>query len=201
MAMKRILLLLICFTAAATNAEAQSLTDLFKQLFGSSSTPQKEETTSNIPASVTGTWIYQEPVITYTGNDILASLAVATLRDQFTPYYAKAGLTPGHGSLLLNGNGTVHAELGDRKIDGTYRYDRTAGKLTFTGTIGKNSATLTGTVTIEGGMIVLLFDAQKTLEIARQMSSSVASDSRVQQIAAILKEYPGVMFGAKLKKQ
>lgn len=186
---------------AAGTAGAQSLTDLFKSIFGGSSETTATETTVTIPQSVAGTWIYREPAITYTGDDMLAAIAVTGLRDQFASYYTKAGLTPGQGGITLRKNDKVRAEMAGHEIEGTYTYDADSGSLTFTGTIGGKSASVTGQVTVEEGMMTLLFDAGKTLEIAKSLSPKLSEDARIQQISAILNQYPGIMLGGKLSKR
>lgn len=198
--MKRTILLAL-LTLAAGTAGAQSLGDLFKSLFGGGKEPAQTESTVTIPQSVVGTWIYREPAITYTGSDMLAALAVTGLHDQFASYYVKAGLTAGQGGITLRKNDKVRAEMAGHEIEGTYIYNATDGSLTFTGKIGEQTASVTGKVTVEEGMMTLLFDAGKTLEIAKSLSPKLSEDARIQQISAILKQYPGIMLGAKLSKR
>lgn len=201
--MKRLLFLALLSCATLGRAEAQSWSDMFKSLFGGKQETAAEQETAErtaLPASIEGNWIYQDPVVVYTGDDMLAALAVAGLQDQFASYYAKAGLTPGEGGFTLRRNGKVRIEMAGQ-IDGEYRYDSTAGTLSFTGTANGKTVEFDGEVSFESSTMTLLFDARQSLETVQAVSSKAAEDSRMQQISAILKQYPGIKLGAKFRKR
>lgn len=50
-------------------------------------------------------------------------------------------------------------------------------------------------------MLTLLFEANAALGSLRASSQQYAQNPKLQQIAAILERYPGVMLGAELKRR
>ena len=51
------------------------------------------------------------------------------------------------------------------------------------------------------GVLTLLFEANAALGSLRASSQQYAQNPKLQQIAAILERYPGVMLGAELKRR
>lgn len=118
--------------AFAQSAGAQSLQDLIRNALESLSGKTSEE--SAAPAAVAeplaatelpGVWNYRAPALEYTGDDMLASLATSTLRGQLPAYYAQAGLQLDKATVTFVRDNKFRAALGDRKVEGTYRYDAT----------------------------------------------------------------------------
>ena len=193
--------------AFAQSAGAQSLQDLIRNALESLSGKTSEE--SAAPAAVAeplaatelpGVWNYRAPALEYTGDDMLASLATSTLRGQLPAYYAQAGLQPDKATVTFARDNKFRAALGDRKVEGTYRYDATTGALTVEYLLAGKTVKFTGRAKHADGVLTLLFEANAALASLRASSPQAAQDQRLQQIAAILERYPGVMLGVELKR-
>lgn len=205
--MRRLFLIAAFAAACVAPAEAQSWSDLFKDALrsltgGSSSEPAAATAAPEPPSEkeLLGTWSYQAPAMEYTGDDMLASLATSTLKGQLPAYYQQAGLQPGKATVAFTRRGVFKAALADRKVEGVYRYDEDTGELTVECLFAGNPVSFTGRAKCAGGVLTLLFEANAALASLRASSPQYAQNQKLQQIAAILAHYPGVMLGAELTR-
>lgn len=207
---KGVIVLVLWLAAAAwcQPAAAQSwqtlLKDVFQSLGGSASEkPAQEKAAVPVPPSakeLQGVWTYQAPAISYTGSDMLATLAVATLESQLPAYYQQAGLLPGAGTFAFGENDVFEAVLGAHRITGTYGYAAAAGEVSLSFPLEGKQVSFKGRVTLADDVLTLMFEASETLRTLRAASAQFAQNQKVQQISAILDAYPGIMLGAKMKK-
>lgn len=190
------------------SASAQSWQTLLKdvlQSLGGSSTANSSQEQAAVPVppsdkALRGTWIYQAPAISYTGADMLATLAVTTLEGQLPAYYQQAGLQPGVGTFTFERNGVFTAVLGTKRLAGTYAYHADTGDLTISFPLEGKPTSFSGKVTCLDEQLTLLFEASETLRTLRGASTKFAQNQRAQQISTILDAYPGIMLGAKFKQ-
>ena len=82
-----------------------------------------------------------------------------------------------------------------------YRYDEDTGELTVECLFAGNPVSFTGRAKHADGVLTLLFEANAALGSLRASSQQYAQNPKLQQIAAILERYPGVMLGAELKRR
>ncbi len=204
--MKRQLILAAFAVALAAPVSAQSWQDLFKNalqsLTGTSSEPAAT-TAAPEPLSekeLLGTWSYQAPAMEYTGSDMIASLATSTLKGQLPSYYQQAGLHPGKATVTFTRRGVFKAALDKQKLEGVFRYDDDTGELTIECLFAGNPVSFTGRAKHADGVLTMLFEANAALGSLRASSQQYAQNQKLQQVAAILEHYPGVMLGAELKR-
>ena len=137
----------------------------------------------------------------YTGDDMLASLAASTLKGQLPSYFQQAGLQPGKATVSFSRRGVFKAVLDTHKVEGVYRYDEDTGELTVECLFAGNPVSFTGRAKHADGVLTLLFEANAALGSLRASSQQYAQNPKLQQIAAILERYPGVMLGAEVKRR
>ena len=125
--MKKLLALAFAACFAAQPLVAQSWADaLQKALGGSRKESSGAAATPAAPPTakaLRGAWTYRAPAMDYTGDDVVAALAVGSLRDQLAPLYARAGLEPGTGTVRFADSRRVAFELSGHRMEGTYVYD------------------------------------------------------------------------------
>lgn len=201
--MKKIALFILLLLATASQGRAQSLSDLFKGLFGSGRT----ETTESKPqkpagpkypsaAALAGTWIYNEPIVDYTGDDLLAKMAVSALHGQVADMAAKMGLKSGRDKLRLTDKGKMTFEIGDKKLDAAYEYAPATGAIRLTLHAGDRTATFRGTAEqAADGTLRLTFDATDCMRVVRTVAPEAMENSYFKTLNAIVEEYPGLRGG------
>lgn len=209
MTMKRLILLVFAACLATQPLRAQSWADALQKALGGSA-EQQTATKVAAPAApptaraLRGSWTYRAPAMNYTGDDMLAALAVGTLRDQMVPLYARAGLEPGKGTVRFVDARRVVFELGTHRMEGTYTYFPATGALTVTLRHKERQAAFAGTASLSDGVLTLLFDAQQALEA---IGGPAALDGvpqqttqleKLRQVAVLLEKYPGIRIGCQL---
>lgn len=191
-----------CLQPVSAQSWQTLLKDALQSLGGSSETAQQPAATPVAPSAdeLQGTWIYQAPAVTYTGSDMVATLAVTTLKGQLPAYYQQSGLQPGSGTFAFEDNGVFRVVLGTQRLAGTYLYDAATGVLTVTYPIEGKPTSFNGKAALADGTLTLLFEASETFRTMRTASSKFSQNQRAQQISAILDAYPGIMMGAEFRK-
>ena len=64
----------------------------------------------------------------------------------------------------------------------------------------QEEATFQGYLSLRGEVLTLQFDAGDALEAVRHSSPEYAANEKMQQIASVMQNYPGIMLGGQLKK-
>ena len=120
--MKRILSLLTLALLLGGPAAAQDWGELLKQTLTNAADKATDGKLTQY--ALPGTWSYSSPGVRFEGDDAAADLGAqllsAALSDQLGKIYAKAGLTPGTGSITFDREGGFSASLGEQKIEGKY---------------------------------------------------------------------------------
>lgn len=193
--------LLCCMTA---EAGAQDWRGLLRGLFGSSNKETETEQTAPEPASkhltaqeLAGTWVYAGAVIRYTGDDLLASMAVSALQGQIEEYCTKAGVVVGRDRVTLDGKGGAVVRIDQREAKGSYRYDPATGSIRIEIAIRGKQGILTGTTEYENGTLTLLFNAREALDAMKAAAPQLAQNEKVKMASTLIDQYPGLMIGAK----
>ncbi|MDE5707187.1 MAG: DUF4923 family protein, partial [Alistipes sp.] len=185
-------------------ASAQSWGDRLQQLLGGGTTEQTQPAAVQTPpasqAELYGDWTYRAPIIEYTGDDMLAALAVGTLREQLAATLAKAGLVPGQGTVSFRRRGGLHLSLAGHQAEGSYGYDARQGALTVTLVHGKTRGTINGKAATADGRLFLRFDAKRVLEVIRQTIPQSGDNEKLQQLGVLLENYPGIVLGGELSR-
>ncbi len=203
--MKKITLFILLLIVAP-QSRAQSLSDFFKGLFGSGRTEEAVESkpeTPKFPAASTlvGTWIYNEPIVDYTGSDVLAKMAVSALRGQAADLATKAGLQAGRDKVRLTNKGRVSLEIGDKRFDATYKYAPASGTMELTLRAGDRTATFRGTAELTAGdELRLTFDAMDCMRVIRTVAPEAMGNSYFKTMNAIVEQYPGLRGGCSLTR-
>ena len=109
--------------------------------------------------------------------------------------------TGGKATVSFSRRGVFKAVLDTYKVEGVYRYDEDTGELTVECLFAGNPVSFTGRAKHADGVLTLLFEANAALGSLRASSQQYAQNPKLQQIAAILERYPGVMLGAELKRR
>lgn len=189
--------LLVCPAAAC----AQSLSDILRIFSGSSSSASESAPAQSMAPSAArlcSVWSYSEPASKYDGDDMLASIAVGSMESFLPSVYAKAGLEKGRASVRFVPDGTFIVESGGRSFSGSYSYLPATGGLTVSAVAGTSSVTLRGTAAIDGGALVLLFDAGQAAEAIERVSPSAAGNENFRTVKSLLDKYPGIKLGCRL---
>ena len=198
--------LLVLLLLATPQSRAQSLSNLFKGLFGSGRT----ETVESKPkgpkypsaAMLAGTWIYNDLIVDYTGGDMLAKMAVSALRGQAADLAAKMGLQAGRDKVRWTDKGRVTLEMGDKSLDATYKYMPATGTMELTLRSGDRTATFRGTAEqTAGGELRLTFDATDCMRVIRTVAPEAMQNSYFKTLNAIVEQYPGLRGGCKLTRE
>ncbi len=194
----------LIFTMQA--AQAQSLERFLRMLSGSSQeSAEKDEQTPVKVEKLTadklrGAWTYSAPAMKYEGDDMLATIALKGVEGYLPSIFAKAGLTPGVGTLTFTRTRDIHAVAGNNKVSGTYAFNARLSELTITAKYGDKQVSITGTATLDDDMLVILFDAAKAADIVSKMSKEAAENSTFVMLKSVLDKYPGIKLGCKMKR-
>lgn len=203
--MKKIIIFTLLLLTTS-QSRAQSLSDLFKGLFGSGRTEAAESKpeTSKYPTAATlaGTWIYNEPIVEYTGGDVLAKMAVSALHGQASDLAAKMGLQAGRDKMRLTDKGRMTLEIGGKSLDASYKYTPATGAMELTLRAGERTATFRGTAELAaGGELCLTFDAADCTRVIRTVAPEAMENSYFKTLNAIAEQYPGLRGGCKLTRE
>ncbi len=203
--MKKITLFILLLLAAP-QSRAQSLSDLFKGLFGSGRTEAAESKPEapKFPSASTlaGTWIYNEPIVDYTGSDMLAQMAVSALRGQASDLAAKMGLQAGRDKVRWADKGRVTLEIGDKSLEAAYNYTPATGTMELTLRAGERTATFRGTAEqTADGALRLTFDATDCMRVIRTAAPEAMENTYFKTLNAIVEQYPGLRGGCKLTRE
>ena len=144
-----------------------------------------------------GTWTYSGPKVVFESENILSQIGgqvvSSNLEQKLGTQLAKIGFTAGKSALVLNNDGSCSLALGKRTLPGTYTYDASSNKLTLSGVLGVGQ--MTCTVSVQGGQLFMLFDADKLLAVATSLSSKSTST-----LGSILNRYSGLKLGWAMTK-
>lgn len=194
--MKRILSLLTLALLLGGTAAAQDWGELLKQTLTNAADKATDGKLTQY--ALPGTWSYASPGVRFEGEeaaaDLGAQLLSAALSDQLGKIYAKAGLTPGTGSINFDREGGYSASLGEQKIEGKYTYDAETHVVSLSSDHEKlkQYGSVAGRAYIDGSALQLLIPATKLLEIVQSVS---AQSESLAGVSALLANYQNLYIG------
>ena len=194
--MKRILSLLTLALLLGGPAAAQDWGELLKQTLTNAADKATDGKLTQY--ALPGTWSYSSPGVRFEGDDAAADLGAqllsAALSDQLGKIYAKAGLTPGTGSITFDREGGFSASLGEQKIEGKYTYDAETHVVSLSSDHEKlkQYGSVSGRAYIDGSALQLLSPARKLLEIVQAVS---AQSESLAGVSALLANYQNLYIG------
>lgn len=151
--------------------------------------------------SITGTWVYQEPSVQFTSDNLLAKAggvkAGAEAAKKLAPYYEKVGIKPGKMSIAFKVDNTVDLILASRKLSGTYEYDKTKGQVSIHSSM---FALPTAYVTIVGNQLSLTFDSSMILSLVQMAGSLQGVSASLAAVSQIAESFDGMKTGFLLVK-
>lgn len=139
--------------------------------------------------SITGTWTYQQPHVSFESSNILSQIGGEMMGNKISStlgtYLTKIGLKQGVTTFTFDGKGGMTMTMGGKTTQGTYKLN--GDQLTMTGALGYTN--LTCTVSMAGNQLYMLFDAKTLFNVITKMGSSVSS------LSSILGNYSGMKMG------
>ena len=147
--------------------------------------------------SLVGNWTYSGPKLVFESENILSQIGGQVvsnnLEQKLGTYLEKMGFKAGKTVLTFGNDGNCSIALGSRTLNGTYSYDTSTNKLTMTGMFVTGQ--LPCTVTVQNGQLLMLFDADKLLNIATSVGSKGSSS-----LGSMLGSYSGLKLGWAMTK-
>lgn len=151
--------------------------------------------------SITGTWVYQEPSVQFTSDNLLAKAggvkAGAEAAKKLAPYYERVGIRPGKMSITFKDDNTVDLALASRKFSGTYEYDKAKGQVSIHSSM---FALPTAYVTIVGNQLSLTFDSSMILSLVQMAGSLQGTSASLAAVSQIAESFDGMKTGFLLVK-
>lgn len=178
------------------SAQAQSLSDLFNKVGNAVSTVTNKNT-----SSMEGNWSYSGPAIEFKSDNLLGkaggALAATAAEQKLSEQLAKFGIESGKLSFTFKADSTFIAQLGSRKISGSYSYETPTKKvnLKIAKMVGINAQ-----VNCTSQNMDLLFDADKLFQLITYLSSK-SNNSTLNAFSTIAQNYDGMMLGLSMSKQ
>ncbi|MBQ0049844.1 MAG: DUF4923 family protein [Bacteroidales bacterium] len=167
-------------TSDPTSSLASSGLSLLSSLLGGNSVNTN---------SITGTWTYQKPQVTFESNSILANIggqvAGNKLSSTLGTQLEKIGLKAGVSTFTFDGNGKVTVSVSGRQTTGTYTLS--GNNLTLKGALGL--ASLNCTVSINGNQLYMLFDANAIFGAINKLGATSST------LSSLLSNYNGMKLG------
>ena len=149
--------------------------------------------------SLIGTWKYSQPGCAFTSEKLLAQaggeVAAKRIEDELQQTYTKLGINGGNTSFTFNQDKTFSANIGGKKISGTYVYNKSDSSIKFKTLL----LSTTGYVTRNAKGVSLVFESKKLLSVL-QMLASVSGNSTLSTIGDLSKNYDGVRLGFDLRR-
>lgn len=201
------MLLSSCGGLTGMGTTNQSGTDILGGILGAAT---DGETISNIIYNVIGlsklneqdlygTWSYESPGCAFTSDKLLAQaggeVAAKRIEDELQQTYTKLGINGGNTSFTFNQDKTFSANIGGKKISGTYVYNKSDSSIKFKTLL----LSTTGYVTRNAKGVSLVFESKKLLSVL-QMLASVSGNSTLSTIGDLSKNYDGVRLGFDLRR-
>ena len=169
-------------TGVLTQAGTDILGTILGNVLGGTTTQQ----------SRVGTWTYSGPKLVFESENVLSQIGGQVLSNNLEQklgsYLEKMGFKAGKTALTFGNDGNCSIALGSRTMNGTYTYDTKSNKLTMTGMFVTGQ--LPCTVTVQNGQLLMLFEADKLLNIATAVGSKGSSS-----LGSVLGSYSGLKLG------
>ena len=153
--------------------------------------------------SIVGTWVYSEPSVEFTSQNLLAQaggmVAANQIVSKLAPYYEKVGIKPGTFTITFNKDNTCVITVAGKTQQANYTYDQSAHTLRITGqVIGLSFGTAYATVSANQMSVTL--DSSKLLDVAKNVASR-SQNSTVNALSSIANTFNGMKTGFKFTRK
>ena len=166
---------------------AQGLTSIFSS--------EKQATAEKL----VGTWVYTEPAIVFTSDNILAKaaskIAANKVEKKLQEQLSKYGIQPGTFSMTFKEDGTFIETLKGKKTQGTWQVKDSKLILSIGGVKARSVTTQ-----IDGKDLQFVTDATKLLNLFKTVGAK-SSNQNIKTIASLMKSVKGMQAGITLRKQ
>lgn len=180
----------------SVNAGAQDLksilTGVAKAVIGDKATTE---------SSIVGTWTYVGPECQFESDNLLSQaggeVAAKEVEEKLQGIYTKVGMEGCQ--YTFNADSTYSYTVKKRTTRGTYVFDNDKKTITMRTRLGIKSV---AHVTVTGGSMSLVFNADKLMTVLKTLSGSVSKvNSTASALNSIAGSFDGLMLGFELKKK
>lgn len=176
---------------AATKGASDNLVSNLTSVFSS----KKQATADNL----IGTWVYNEPAIVFTSNNMLTNAAAKVasnkiekkLQSQLDKYGIKKGLM----SITFQKDGTFSEVIKGKTIKGTWKVTSNKLQLIYGGVKAVNITTQ-----LSGGNLQVVTDASKLLNLFKTVSAK-SNVTSLKTVSTLMSGVKGMQAGMTLKKK
>lgn len=205
---KTIIIAAAMFCMLASNAQAQSLKDIFKKenigetLGGIAETVLTK--TGIMKTDITGNWTYAQADCKFTSEDLAkqagGALAATKISDRLSDVYTRIGIKPGAFNFQFNSDSTFTSTLGAKTLKGDFMLEGNDITLNYKIAGGLKTASVNAHVQKAGNNLSILFNADKLLTFFGQLGS-VSNIAVLKTVAALAEGYDGMMIGYEMTKE
>lgn len=191
------LLLVAAALLCATDAQAQSLKDLFNK---ENIEKVVNAVTDKNTASMEGTWTYTGSALAFESNNLLqqagGAVAASAVEKKLDDFLQRIGIQSGQMSFTFAADSTFQTTIKGKTMKGTYSYDQSTKKaqLKFSKLLNINT-----TVNCTSQQMELLFPSDRLLDLLTFLASK-SNNATLQSIGSLAESYDGMMLGFTLEK-
>lgn len=191
------LLLVAAALLCATDAQAQSLKDLFNK---ENIEKVVNAVTDKNTASMEGTWTYTGSALAFESDNLLqqagGAVAASAVEKKLDDFLQRIGIQSGQMSFTFAADSTFQTTIKGKTMKGTYSYDQSTKKaqLKFSKLLNINT-----TVNCTSQQMELLFPSDRLLDLLTFLASK-SNNVTLQSIGSLAESYDGMMLGFTLEK-
>lgn len=191
------LLLVAAALLCATDAQAQSLKDLFNK---ENIEKVVNAVTDKNTASMEGTWTYTGSALAFESDNLLqqagGAVAASAVEKKLNDFLQRIGIQSGQMSFTFAADSTFQTTIKGKTMKGTYSYDQSTKKaqLKFSKLLNINT-----TVNCTSQQMELLFPSDRLLDLLTFLASK-SNNATLQSIGSLAESYDGMMLGFTLEK-
>lgn len=191
------LLLVAAALLCATDAQAQSLKDLFNK---ENIEKVANAVTDKNTASMEGTWTYTGSALAFESDNLLqqagGAVAASAVEKKLDDFLQRIGIQSGQMSFTFAADSTFQTTIKGKTMKGTYSYDQSTKKaqLKFSKLLNINT-----TVNCTSQQMELLFPSDRLLDLLTFLASK-SNNATLQSIGSLAESYDGMMLGFTLEK-
>lgn len=191
------LLLVATALLCATDAQAQSLKDLFNK---ENIEKVVNAVTDKNTASMEGTWTYTGSALAFESDNLLqqagGAVAASAVEKKLDDFLQRIGIQSGQMSFTFAADSTFQTTIKGKTMKGTYSYDQSTKKaqLKFSKLLNINT-----TVNCTSQQMELLFPSDRLLDLLTFLASK-SNNATLQSIGSLAESYDGMMLGFTLEK-
>lgn len=191
------LLLVAAALLCATDAQAQSLKDLFNK---ENIEKVVNAVTDKNTASMEGTWTYTGSALAFESDNLLqqagGAVAASAVEKKLDDFLQRIGIQSGQMSFTFAADSTFQTTIKGKTMKGTYSYGQSTKKaqLKFSKLLNINT-----TVNCTSQQMELLFPSDRLLDLLTFLASK-SNNATLQSIGSLAESYDGMMLGFTLEK-